>query len=74
MNPQIKFGTDGWRAVIADTFTFDNVRIAAQATADYFNTVTGRERGVFIGYDVRFHSRRFARAASEVLAGNGFKV
>jgi phosphomannomutase len=54
MSSPIKFGTDGWRAIIADTFTFDNVRIAAQATADYFKTVEGCERGVFVGYDVRF--------------------
>src|SRR5580692_3540271 len=71
---QIKFGTDGWRAVIADTFTFENVRIAAQAAADYFNTVAARERGVFIGHDVRFLSPQFARAAAEVFAGNGLQV
>src|SRR2546422_10502078 len=74
MNIPIKFGTDGWRGVIADTFTFENVRYAAQATAEYFKTVQGRERAVFIGYDVRFHSKTFARIAAEVLAGNGFHV
>jgi phosphomannomutase len=74
MNSPIKFGTDGWRAIIADTFTFDNVRIAAQATADYFKTVEGCERGVFVGYDVRFQSRAFARAAAEVFAANEFRV
>src|SRR5438105_4670416 len=74
MNSPIKFGTDGWRAIIADTFTFENVRIAAQATADYFKTVQGRERGVFIGNDVRFLSPEFARASAEVFAGNGFQV
>ena len=74
MNSPIKFGTDGWRAVIADTFTFDNVRIAAQATADYFKTVEGCERGVFVGYDVRFQSKAFARAAAEVFAANDFQV
>ncbi len=74
MNNPIKFGTDGWRAIIADTFTFENVRVAAQATADYFNTVRGRTRGVFVGYDVRFQSAKFARTAAEVLAGNGFEV
>ena len=41
MNSPIKFGTDGWRAIIADTFTYENVRIAAQATAEYFTTVEG---------------------------------
>src|SRR5215471_7738058 len=74
MNSPIKFGTDGWRAIIADTFTFDNVRIAAQAAADYFKTVGGREPGVLIGHDVRFLSAQFARAAAEVFAGNGLRV
>ncbi len=74
MSLPIKFGTDGWRAIIADTFTFENVRHAAQATADYFQTVTGTERGVFIGFDVRFLSRQFARTAAEVFSGNGFRV
>src|SRR5213594_1676347 len=74
MNIPIKFGTDGWRGVIADTFTFENVRYAAQATADYFKTVKGPEPAVFIGYDVRFLSRKFATIAAEVLAGNGLRV
>jgi len=74
MTSPIKFGTDGWRAIIADTFTFENVRIAAQATARYFGTVPGVERAVFVGYDGRFLSHRFARVASEVLAGNGFRT
>lgn len=74
MNNPIKFGTDGWRAIIADTFTFENVRIAAQASAAYFDSVPNTERAVFVGYDGRFLSPRFARAAGEVLAGNGFRV
>jgi phosphomannomutase len=74
MNLPIKFGTDGWRAVIADEFTFENVRYVAQATADYFKTVEGLERAVLIGFDVRFQSKAFARAAAEVIAGNGFQV
>jgi phosphomannomutase len=74
MNLPIKFGTDGWRGIIADTFTFENVRYAAQATADYLKTVEGPERAVFIGFDVRFQSRNFARAAAEVLQGSGFRV
>jgi phosphomannomutase len=72
-NP-IKFGTDGWRGIIADTFTFENVRRAAQATAAYFKTVEGREPGVLVGFDVRFQSKAFARAAAEVIAANGFRV
>src|SRR6516165_7191830 len=74
MNLPIKFGTDGWRGIIADTFTFENVRYAAQATADYFKTVEGPERAVFIGFDVRFQSEKFALTAAEVFAGNGFRV
>src|SRR5205814_10206828 len=74
MNLPIKFGTDGWRGVIADTFTFENVRYAAQATAEYFKTVEGTERAVFIGFDVRFQSQKFADALAEVFAGNGFRV
>lgn len=74
MSSPIKFGTDGWRAIIADTFTFENVRIAAQATAEYMKTVPGTERAVFIGYDGRFLSNRFARTAAEVFAGNGFRT
>src|SRR5215467_325463 len=74
MKTPIKFGTDGWRGIIADTFTFDNVRAAAQATADYFKTVEGCERAVFVGFDVRFQSKAFAQAAAEVIAANGFRV
>src|SRR5213593_282675 len=74
MNIPIKFGTDGWRGVIADTFTFENVRYAAQATAEYFKTVAGVEQAVFIGFDVRFQSRKFAHAAAEVLTSNGLRV
>jgi len=74
MNSPIRFGTDGWRGVIADTFTFDNVGIAAQATAAYLDTVKDAERAVFVGFDGRFQSSNFARRAAEVLAGNGFRV
>jgi phosphomannomutase len=74
MNEPIQFGTDGWRAVIAETFTFENVQRAAQATADYFKTVENVEPGVFIGFDGRFMSGRFAAAAAEVFAGNQFRV
>ncbi|MDP2743574.1 MAG: phosphoglucomutase/phosphomannomutase family protein [Dehalococcoidia bacterium] len=72
-NP-IKFGTDGWRAVIAEDFTFDNVRICAQASADYLKQAGLAARGMAIGYDTRFASERFAAAAAEVLAANGIKV
>jgi phosphomannomutase len=79
---QIKFGTDGWRAVIAEDFTFANVARVAQATADYWQSeisnpaspVHGREPKVVIGYDRRFLSDRFAQVAAEVFAGNDFQV
>jgi len=74
MNLPIKFGTDGWRGIIADTFTFENVQHAAQATAAYFHTVEGTERAVFIGFDGRFQSSVFARKVAEVFAGNGFRT
>jgi len=73
---QIKFGTDGWRAVIAEDFTFANVARVAQATADYWsaNPVAGAERKVIVGYDRRFFSDRFAQTTAEVFAGNDFQV
>jgi alpha-D-glucose phosphate-specific phosphoglucomutase len=74
MNDIIKFGTDGWRAIIADEFTFKNVRICAQAVADYLKSADMAEKGIVIGYDTRFASAEFARASAEVLAGNGIKV
>jgi phosphomannomutase len=73
---QIKFGTDGWRAVIAEDFTFANVARVAQATADYWgaNPVAGTKRKIIVGYDRRFFSDRFAQIAAEVFAGNNFQV
>lgn len=70
----IKFGTDGWRGVIADDFTFDNVRFCAQGVADYLKQRGLADRGVYIGYDHRFASEDFAAAAAEVTAGNGIKT
>ena len=69
----IRFGTDGWRAVIADTFTFANLRQLAQAVADFVNQQhTGAEPPqVVVGYDTRFLSDRFAMETARVLAGNG---
>ena len=67
----IKFGTDGWRAIIAEDFTFENVRICAQGTADLINAGNQPERGIVIGYDTRFLSEEFARAVAEVMTANG---
>ena len=70
----IKFGTDGWRGIIAQDFTFDNVRACAQAVADYLKRAGLAKRGLIIGYDTRFASEDFASAATEVVAGNEIKV
>ena len=70
----VKFGTDGWRGIIADDFTFANVRVAARAIAHYVLEHEDAERGVCIGYDTRFGSRAFAKVVAEVLAGAGIPV
>ena len=70
----IKFGTDGWRGIIAEDFTFDNVRFCAQGVADYLKQAGLDSQGLIIGYDTRFASEDFASAAAEVVAGNGIKV
>ena len=74
MPQEIKFGTDGWRGIIADDFTFDNVRRVAGAIASYVLKYEDAKRGVFIGYGTRFASQRFAQAAAEVIAAAGVPV
>ncbi|NTV49019.1 MAG: phosphoglucomutase/phosphomannomutase family protein [Geobacteraceae bacterium] len=71
---QIKFGTDGWRGVIAKDFTFENISRVAQATMDYMNREGLGNKGLVIGYDRRFLSRDFARRVAEVAAGNDIHV
>jgi len=71
---QIKFGTDGWRGLIADDFTFDNVRRVAGAIAKYVLKHEDPTRGVVVGYDTRFLSDRAARAVAEVIAAAGIPV
>lgn len=70
----IKFGTDGWRAVIARDYTFENVERVAQAYADYLLREVNAEPFVVIGYDRRFLSEMFAQRAAEILAGNGLRI
>jgi len=72
----IKFGTDGWRAVIAEEFTFHNLARVAQATADYWTNqpVPGTEKKIIVGYDRRFLSDLFGRRVAEILAANDFAV
>jgi phosphomannomutase len=78
-HPVIKFGTDGWRGVIADDFTFPNVRTAAAAIAAYLHSRAGSadedpKKGICIAYDTRFASKAFARACAEVVAATGIPV
>src|ERR1700680_3799948 len=70
----IKFGTDGWRGVIADDFTFANVRKVACAIARYVVRAEKPGAGVLVGYDTRFGSERFARAAAEAVSMTGMPV
>ena len=73
---KIKFGTDGWRAVIAEDFTFSNLDRVSQATADYWKSkpVKGTKLKVIVGYDRRFLSDEFGKRVAEVFAGNGYRV
>jgi phosphomannomutase len=70
----VKFGTDGWRGIIADDFTYANVRVAARAIAHYVIEHEDAAAGVCVGYDTRFGSKSFARVVAEVLAGAGIPV
>src|SRR5256885_1060287 len=74
MPQEIKFGTDGWRGIIADDFTFDNVRRVAGAIASYVLNHEEPGRGVVVGFDTRFASQRAARVAAEVIAGAGIAI
>ena len=77
-HPQIKFGTDGWRGVIADDFTFANVRTAAEAIAAYVHAqkdpAQDPAKGLCIGYDTRFGSKAFAQTCAQVVAATGIPV
>jgi phosphomannomutase len=74
MAQEIKFGTDGWRGLIADDFTFDNVRRVAGAIASYVLKYEDAKRGVMIGYDARFASPRAAQIVAEALSAAGISV
>lgn len=70
----IKFGTSGWRGIIARDFTFDNVHLATQAIANYLISEIGNQKSeIILGHDTRFLGREFSLAAAEVLAANGLK-
>lgn len=70
----IKFGTDGWRGIIARDFTFDNLRIAAQATVNYLQKTGNKNLTAVVGYDTRFLSNKFAEEVACVFAENGIKT
>src|SRR6202521_6099456 len=74
MSQEIKFGTDGWRGIIADDFTFDNVRRVAGAIASYVLKYEDAKRGIVVGYDARFASPRAAQIVAEVVAAAGIPV
>jgi phosphomannomutase len=69
---EIKFGTDGWRGIIADDFTYESVRVATQGIAQYLSSRP--HPSAIVGYDTRFSSDLFAREVAQVLAANGVKV
>ena len=70
----IKFGTDGWRAVIADEFTFDNLSIVINAIGNYIKNKNLEKNGIFIGYDNRFLSEEFAKYSAKLLEKRGLKI
>src|SRR5215470_14423205 len=74
MTPAIKFGTDGWRGIIADDFTFANARIVAHAIVRYVVRGEDARQGVIIGYDHRYSSDRFAAAVADVISASGTPV
>lgn len=70
----ISFGTDGWRAIVADEYTFENVRACAQGVASYLKEVGEARKGVVVGYDTRFSSDKFGAAVAQVFAANDIPV
>ncbi len=71
--PQIKFGTSGWRGILAEDFTLDNVRVVVQAIADFLKAENSGDRGLVIGHDSRFFGQRFAHETARILAGSGVR-
>lgn len=74
MGQEIKFGTDGWRGIIADDFTFENIRRVAGAIASYVLKYEDPKRGVIVGYDARFASPQAARVVAEMISAAGIPV
>src|SRR5512145_3055892 len=74
MMPEIKFGTSGWRGILAEDFTLANVRVVTQAIGDHLKSTGEAQNGVVVGHDSRFFGERFARETARVLAGAGVPV
>src|SRR5258706_3470851 len=74
MVTEIKFGTDGWRGIIAEDFTYENVRLVATAIAAYVLKSEAWDKGLVVGYDTRFGSRRFAEVTAQTIASHGVEV
>jgi len=74
MTQEIRFGTDGWRAKIAENYTFDNVSRCAQGFASYLLELGHQGQWIVVGHDKRFLGEEFAGRVAEVLAGNGFNI
>ncbi|MGB7070535.1 MAG: phosphoglucomutase/phosphomannomutase family protein, partial [Pyrinomonadaceae bacterium] len=71
----IRFGTSGWRAIIADQFTFSNVRLVTEAICSYLKDGrASEEQKLIVGHDSRFMGEKFAMVASEIAARKGFNV
>ena len=70
----IEFGTDGWRGIISEDFTFNNVRLVSEGIANYVNSNREAGKGIVVGYDARFLSAEYAADCAAVLAGKGIKV
>jgi phosphoglucomutase len=70
----IKFGTSGWRGIIGEDFTFENVRVASQGIASFLRKSGQQGSGVIVAYDTRFLSEKFASEAAKILAFNGIKA
>src|SRR5713101_1437182 len=70
----IRFGTSGWRGIIGEDFTFENVRIASQGIANYLKKSGQKGTGMVVAYDTRFLSEKFALEAAKILAFNGIQA
>jgi phosphoglucomutase len=71
---KITFGTSGWRAIIAEDFTFENVKLVSQAIADYIHSINAQDKGIIITSDTRFLGEKLREFSARILAANGIKV